>query len=217
VLVGVDVPVEVGVLPGVCVKVAVSVAGAGVLVNVAVGVPVDGIDSVGLAVGVGVSVNSGVSVLLTIVAVGVSVVIGVCDGVAVAGGVFVNVGVDVLAGVSVGVAVKVAVPVGPPSVSTTSCGGAVPSREEKVTPSGLSATKAKVYVPFPLTREVTSYSTHVFVPKAPLLSTAPLNSAGWVFQVTPPDPDSVQLLFARYTAGPFAVPFVVQNTRNLAL
>jgi len=70
-------------------------------------------------------------------------------------------------------------------------------------------------MPLPVTRGVTSYSTQVFVPKAPLLSKAPLNSAGWVFQVIPPVPDSIQLLSARYTAGPFTVPLVEQYTRNL--
>jgi hypothetical protein len=49
---------------------------------------------------------------------------------------------------------------------------------------------------------------------APLLSPAALISAGWVFQVMPPVPDSIQLLFARYTTGPFAVPFVVQRIRS---
>lgn len=49
----------------------------------------------------------------------------------------------------------------------------------------------------PLTKDVTSYSTQVSVPNAPLLSAMPLKSPGCVFQVTPPDPDSVQLLFAR--------------------
>ena len=51
----------------------------------------------------------------------------------------------------------------------------------------------------------------------PLLSVAPLKRAGCVFQVTPPVPDSVQLLFARYEAGPLFVPFVVQYTRSFAL
>lgn len=140
--------------------------------------------------------------------------------VAVAVDTFVDVGEAV--GVRVGVCVEVAVAVnvdvttGPLVVSTTSCAAAVPSREEKVTPSPLSATRAKVYVPLPVTTAVTSYSTQVFVPKAPTLSTAPVNRAGWVFQVTPPVPDSIQLLFARCTAGPFVVPFVVQYTRNVA-
>src|SRR5919199_4036740 len=94
----------------------------------------------------------------------------------------------------------------------TNCGGVEPSREEKVTPSLLSATNAKVYVPFPLTNVVTSYSTQELVAIAPLLSTTPLSRAGCVFQVTPPVPDSIQLLSARYAAGPLLVPLVVQKT-----
>lgn len=49
----------------------------------------------------------------------------------------------------------------------------------------------------PLTSEVTSYSTQVLVPKASLLSAALLKRPGCVFQVTPPVPDSVQVLLAR--------------------
>ncbi len=71
-----------------------------------------------------------------------------------------------------------------------------------------------MYVPSPATSALTSYSTHAFVPSAPLLSTAPLTSAGRVFQVMPV---SVQLFPAAYTAGPLFVPLVVANTRNLAL
>src|SRR5215207_6237280 len=92
-----------------------------------------------------------------------------------------------------------------------------PSREENTTPSVLSATSARVYVPFPITKDVTSYSTQEFAPIEVLLSAAPLIKAGRLFQLTPPVPDSTQLLFARYTAGPFAVPFVVQKIRNLTL
>ena len=80
---------------------------------------------------------------------------------------------------------------------TTNCGGAVPWREENTTPSLLSATNANVYVPFPVTKEVTSYSTQEFVPMAALLSTAPLDKAGRLFQVIAPLPDSIQLLFAK--------------------
>lgn len=86
--------------------------------------------------------------------------------------------VAVAVGVLLGVVVAVKVGVNPLVVSTINCGGALPSREEKVTPSVLSATRANVYVPLLLTSDVTSYSTHVFVPKVPLLSTMPLNRAG---------------------------------------
>src|SRR5215207_5818467 len=92
-----------------------------------------------------------------------------------------------------------------------------PSREENTTPSVLSATNARVYIPFPITKDVTSYSTQEFVPKDVLLSAAPLIKAGRLFQLTPPVPDSIQLLFAKYTAGPFVVPLVVQKILNLRL
>jgi hypothetical protein len=162
---------------------------------------------------VAVFVTEGVTV---IVGVRVAVAVDVCDAVAVFEGVLlaVTVGVDVDVEVAVAVGVNVAVAVGPPWLITTSCGGIVPSRDEKVTPSLPSAIRANVYVPLPDTNGVTSYSTHVFVPKAPALSDAPLNKAGCVFQVMPPVPDSIQLVSARYTAGPFTVPFVVQNTRS---
>ena len=70
-------------------------------------------------------------------------------------------------------------------------------------------------MPSPTTSEVTSYSTQEFAAKSNLLSAAPLIKAGRLFQLIPPVPDSTQLLFARYTAGPFVVPFVVQKTRSL--
>lgn len=124
-----------------------------------------------------VSVTVEVGVLLAVgmfvdVTVAVDVLVGVIVRVAVA--VTVDDGVDV----RVAIEVDVAVPVSTPWVSMTSCGGVVPSREENVTPSVLSATNANVYVPFPLTNELTLYSTHVLVPKAPWLSIAPLNRAG---------------------------------------
>ena len=160
----VGVSIAVGVLVGRLVFV-------GVDVGVAVGVFVGGLGFVGVCVGVAVAVGVEVGVAVgkpEAVAVGVFVEVIVR--------VFVGVGVDVSVAVEVGVEVIVAVRV--LWISTTNCGGGVPSREEKVTPSVLSATNANVYVPFPVTREVTLYSTHVLVPKAPLLSTAPLNRAG---------------------------------------
>ena len=124
---------------------------------------------------------------------------GVMVGVRVAVAVDVCVAVDVLEGVLLGVTVNVGVDVAviPLWTVTISCGGAVPSREENVTPSFPSAIRANVYVPLPDTNGATSYSTHVFIPKAPALSEAPLNKAGCVFQVMPPAPDSIQLLSAR--------------------
>src|SRR5215216_4089284 len=138
------------------------------------------------------AVSVGVLVGVDTTAVDVGVRVGVA--VAVLVGVFVDEGPTVLVGVGVSVE-----DVGP--TVTTNWGGVVPSREENVIPSALSATRANVYVPFPFTKVVTSYSTHVSVPIAPLLSKAPLNKAGWVFQVMPPEPDSIQLLSARYTTG----------------
>lgn len=94
-------------------------------------------------VGVAVRVCEGVTVAVDVeVAVGftVEVFVGVGDRVLVA------VAVDVWVGANVEVDVVVAVDVitGPLPVWTTSCGAAVPSREEKVTPSVLSATRANV-------------------------------------------------------------------------
>ena len=108
------------------------------------------------------------------------------------------VGVGPTVFVGAGVRVNVAVGDGAPVPGMTiNWAGVVPSREEKVMPSLLSATKANVYVLFPVTNDVTSYSTQESAAIAPLLSNGPLNKAGWVFQVTPPVPDSVQLLSAR--------------------
>lgn len=76
------------------------------------------------------------------VEVGVELAVALFVGVAVAVDVFTGVTVEV--GVAVDVAVKVEVATGPPWVTTTSCGAAVPSREEKVTPSFPSATRANV-------------------------------------------------------------------------
>lgn len=147
------------------------------------------------------------------VSVGVGVTLAVFVGVIVA----VAVLEGVRLGVMVGVDVDVAVIVGPAWIVTTSCGAAVPSRDENVMPSLLSAIRANVKVPFPLTKVVTSYSTQEPAAIAPALSTAVLNRAGRVFQVMPPVPDSIQLLSARWTAGPFVVPLVLQYTRSVAL
>lgn len=160
--------------------------------DVAVTVDVD----VAVLLGVLVEVCEGVTVLVAVavdVAVAVNVWVAVSDIVPVAVGVTVAVAVEV----AVEVTVNVEVATGPLWVTTTSCGAAVPSRDEKVTPSLPSATSANVYVPLPLTRAVTSYSTHVLVAMAPLLSNALLNNAGWLFHVIPPVPDSIQLLSAR--------------------
>lgn len=77
----------------------------------------------------------GVDVML---AVDVAVVVGVRVGLVVT--VTVGEGVDV----EVAVEVNVGVSVSTLWVSMTNCGGVVPSREEKVTPSLLSATSANV-------------------------------------------------------------------------
>ena len=158
----------VGVCEGVAVAVGVSVGRPG-LVGVCVAVGMAVVVLVGklalVAVGVGVLLDTG---MLVGVFVAVEVWVGVC----------VDVGVAVSIWVAVGVEVKVAVPVNTLWVSTTNCGGVVPSREENVIPSVLSATSANVYVPLPVTRDVTLYSTHELVPMAPLLSTTPLSKAG---------------------------------------
>lgn len=77
---------------------------------------------------------------------GVAVAVGVEVGVELAVALFVGVAVavDVFAGVTVEVGVLVEVATGTLWVTTTSCGAAVPSREEKVTPSFPSATRANV-------------------------------------------------------------------------
>jgi hypothetical protein len=160
VFVGVDVGVAIGVFVG-------GSGFVGVCVGIAVGVEVDVCVGKPEAVAVGVTVDVGVFV-------DVGILVGVFVEVIVR--VFVGVGVDVSVAEEVGVEVIVAVRV--LWVSTTNCGGVVPSREENVTPSVLSATSAKAYVPLPVTREVTLYSTHVLVPKAPLLSATPLTKAG---------------------------------------
>jgi len=126
---------------------------------------------------VGVVVKVDVGVLLAVdTLVAVPVAVGVFGGVNV--DVALGVSVEVAVRVNVAVAADVEVAVDTPWVVITSCGGVAPSREEKVTPSLLSATSANVYVPLPLTKEVTLYSTHVLVPNAPLLSTTPLNKEG---------------------------------------
>jgi len=167
--------------------------GAGVCVAVGEGVSVGAASSVAVAVSVGVGEPAGSVAVGVPVAVGVSVGVGKEPAVAVA--VKVAVAVDVFVAVRPGVAEEVGV--GPLRTSMTSWGGALPSREENVTPSLLSATSANVYIPLPLIRDVTSYSTHVLDAKEPLLSDAPLSSPGRVFQVTPPEPDSIQPLCAR--------------------
>ena len=109
---------------------------------VAVGVD-DGVSVLVIPVPVGelVAVADGVSVEIG-VCVAVGVTLGVCEGKPVAVGVAVV--VEVAVGVKVGVPVAVNVGVASLAVSTINCGAAAPSRDEKVTPSLLSATKANV-------------------------------------------------------------------------
>ena len=113
--------------------------------------------------------------------VGPWVLVGVEDRV----GVGVTVSVGVLDEVDVCVAVKLGVIVELPASMTTSWGGWLPWREEKTAPSVLSAASTKLKVPFPDIREVTLYSTQVFVLILPLLSSTPLVRAGRLFQVIP--------------------------------
>src|SRR6266511_3846505 len=126
-------------------------------------------------------------------AVAVGVNVAVFTGTPVVG---VGVRVGVFVGVRVGEGVAETVGAAVPSV-TTSCGASAPSRAENTTPSLLSATKAKEYVPLAVTKAVTSYSTQELAAITALLSDAPLKSAGCVSQVTPPVPDSIQLLAAK--------------------
>jgi hypothetical protein len=174
---GVNVSTEEGVaLVGVRVAVVVFVGRlvfVGVNVGVVVGVFVGGLGIVGVCVAVAIGVNVFVGV-----DVDVFVDAGILVGVFVTIGVFVEVIVRVFVDVDVDVGVEVIVAVRVLWVSTTNCGGVVPSREENVIPSVLSATSANVYVPFPVTREVTLYSTHELVPIVPLLSATPLTKAG---------------------------------------
>jgi hypothetical protein len=142
------------------------------LVSVGLGVDVNVCDAVGVLVSVGVSVSAG------------EVCVGV-RGVAV-GMVWVAKGVNVAVNVAVSVAVEFNV--------TTSSGGRLPSREENVTPSLLSAASTNVYVPLPVIKALTLYSTQVFVPIEPLLSRALVVRAGRLFQVMPV---SVHVLLAR--------------------
>src|SRR5215216_961594 len=94
------------------------------------------------------------------------------------------------------------------------CGGCWPSREEKTTPSLLSAMSTKLNVPGLVTRDVTSYSTQLFVLRLSLLSTALLAGVGRFSQVMPAS--SHELLVA-YTAGPSCVPLSVTYKRSRAL
>jgi hypothetical protein len=188
------------VLVGVGEKVAVAVCVAvGVLDGVSVGVGVDEAVAVGVCVAVGVS--DGVSV-------GVGVDEAVADGVSVAVGVLEEVAVSVAVCVAVGVGVVLLDSV------TTSCGGWLPCRDEKITPSVLSAASTKLNVPLPVTADVTLYSTHVPPLTAPLLSSAPLVREGRLFQVMPV---SIQDEPVVYTAGPLAEPLEGIYTRSRAL
>ena len=146
VAIGVSVPAAVvGVNEGEALAVGVLLStGVGVRVGVFVSVSVD----VGVLLGLGVPVAVSVAVDV-LVGVVVRVVVAVNVEVAVTVGVLVGRGVSVWVGVSDGVEVAegdglVAVAVTPLCVVITSCGAVVPSREEKVTPSVLSATSAKV-------------------------------------------------------------------------
>src|SRR6266508_4573095 len=142
--------------------------------------------------------------------VGPWVLVGVEDRV----GVGVTVSVGVRDEVDVCVAVKLGVIVELPASMTTSWGGWLPWREEKTTPSVLSAASTKLTVPLPVTADVTLYSTHVPALIAPLLSSAPLVREGRLFQAMPV---SVQEVPVVYTAGPLAEPLDGIYTRSRAL
>src|SRR5690606_4661427 len=67
----------------------------------------------------------------------------------------------------------------------TSSGSAAPSREEKETPSSLGATSAKLTLPFPVTSEVTSYSTQLPALTPPEVAMGVPARLGRVSQVMP--------------------------------
>src|SRR5262245_57606272 len=84
---------------------------------------------------------------------------------------------------------------------TTSSAPDGPSLDSKTTASALSGfASTKLNVPFPLTNDVTLYSSTTFVPVAPLSSIAPPVRAGRLVQVMAP---SVQPLVVPKIFGPF--------------
>src|SRR5690349_19914022 len=105
-------------------------------------------------------------------------------------------------GVVVLIVVGVGVETSLPCKVMTSSGGWFPSREEKFTPSPLSATSAKPYVPSPETTVVTSYSAQLFELRLSVLANASPTRAGRRFQVIPL---STQDVSVSYTAGPLSV------------
>ena len=117
-------------------------------------------------------------VAVGLTAVGVRVNVAVADRAIV--GVRVGVGPEDCVGVRVGVAVDAL-----EANVITSCGGLLPSREENSTLSLLSPSSTKLYVPLPVNKDVTSYSTQVLVAILPRLSSAPLVCGGRLFHVMP--------------------------------
>ena len=141
------------------------------------------IDPTGVGVGVGVRVGLGVGV-------GVGVVVAVAVGVGV------GMGVGVAVGVGVGLAVG--------SVDTMSWGFCADSRERRLRPSvGDGSLSRKLYVPFVVTRLVTSHSYQPALGTPPASKVAVLVGCGRVFQVRLP---LVQVFTVGYTAGPSAEP-----------
>src|SRR6187455_1919087 len=81
------------------------------------------------------------------------------------------------------------------------------------TPSLDVVDRPKLYVPSPVTKEVTSYSTHVLAGTLPLSSVLALVWGGRLFQLIAV---SVQAGLVVKTAGPSTVP-VYAYTRSLAV
>ena len=111
------------------------------------------------------------------VAVGVWVIVSVGVGVSVPVCVAVWEGVAEAVGVDVAVNVNVAVAVGMLPVSTTSCGERTAFARGESHAVGAVRDQGECIGAIPAHQRSTSYSTQVFVPKAPPLSTARLKRA----------------------------------------
>jgi hypothetical protein len=204
VAVAVVVAVDVSVAVAVAVKVAVT-DGVAVAVAVALAVGVDVATAVALAVGVAVPVAVGTGVN---VGVPVAVAVSVGPGVEVLVTVGTGVNVDVAVGTPVLVGIAVAVALA--TETMTSCGGFVPSRELKSTPSVDCATSPKQTGPLPATSAVTLYSSQTPAVILPL-SSCGLVTDGLFAQVMAVSAHVV--LEQEYAGGPLAVASRTQSLR----
>src|SRR5215210_4910178 len=99
---------------------------------------------------------------------------------------------------------------------TTSSGAFTPSLELRSSPSVEVPASTKLNVPLPVTREVTSNSTHAPPGTLALSLVGGLVRAGRVDHVMPPAPPPVQEFVVEYQARPFVVALVAHR-RSLAL